>query len=114
MSSVSLVSLEETIVAEAIVEASHPTSSGYSYQMPTRGDMQGLGVLTTDQLVDAALKDLETGIRRGELYPRRSRFTGAWMLDRCAPQGFYRGTLASWCGQWMELYLRRPKDTSDS
>ena len=110
----SLALLEKNVSAEEIVGASDPTSSGHVSQMPTREDIRGLGILTTDQLVDAALKDLETGIQRGELYPRRSRFTGAWMLDRCAPHGSYRGTLASWCGLWMDLYLRRPKDTSDS
>ena len=75
-------------------------------QQPELKDIANLCLLP-DELVYAAFKDLEAGISRGELHPRRSAFTGAWMLDRCAPHGAYRGSLANWCCSWAEVYYSR-------
>ena len=77
-----------------------------SLQQPGLNDIVSLCLLP-DELVYAAFKDLEAGMSRGELHARRSNFTGAWMLDRSAPHGAYRGALATWLVDWAERYFRR-------
>ena len=69
-------------------------------------DIASLDIIP-NELVSAAFTDLESGVSRCELHPRRSNFTGAWMLDRCAPHGTYRCALATWLVEWAERYFRR-------